>query len=220
MGAAHPERRIVGSSGAAHIPPIRHVLPPPAHVSNCHSEAPRGISGAPPPNHPPPPKPTYTRRSCAGRNPDTRTSLRRPSSLSHTHLPPPLCGGGRPTPFQPIALIIPNQIPPKTHPFTPLHCLSVHAILVLSDINSPTKEEPIPRGNPPRPNREDSTPRPTPKALAQARGSSRGCRPLFPWSHVAFPQTPGDLEDALDSVNKSPPPREGAVEGGNALLLV
>ena len=74
----------------------------------------RGDAHAPPPPPPPPPKPPPHPRSCAGRNPDTRTPSLAPSPYSFTQRSPSLLGrgaaraealevraGGSPTPHHP-----------------------------------------------------------------------------------------------------------------------
>ena len=86
----------------------------------------------------------------------------------------------------------PQPNPPKNPPaklLTPLcFVLSLHR----SNNNLPNKEGGTKhQGKPPRPDRENSTPRPTPKALAQARGSSRR-RHSSPRSRLPSPTPSGD----------------------------
>ena len=160
------------------------------------------------------------RRSCAGRACPCEgrgTSTHSPTSiiphLHRTHTAPlPGCGaaraepsrsasgGGGPRPYDPSRLSSPTN-PPKTHPFTLLTPMCLVLSFTRSNTNPINKGGTKHHGETPRPDPEDSTPRPTPKALAQARGSSRRRHILFPWSHGLSPGT-----QATEDARKAPTP--------------
>ena len=92
----------------------------------------------------------------------------------------------------PVTILVPATLPP---PNCSIHALDPdkHMYYIIPQPRPDThfKEEPNTTGKPPRPNREDSTSKPIPKALAQARGSSES-RHLFTKVSCPLPLSPGD----------------------------
>ena len=98
------------SGGAAHPPPIRHLRRPQTAALPCHSDAPRGISSAPLPNHPPPLQPTHTVIPV----PPHPSFLHR-QEPRHTHTPPTPTTSRR-TPNLPLPLPTYAVIPAEAEP--------------------------------------------------------------------------------------------------------